>query len=165
MAVAGWSSLVARWAHNPKVDGSNPSPATKLSFKIPNSISNVKSGSFDGSLILFYPCFSVDAQALIGPDSTRLPAFCPCSPPQSNRLRNIVSCRPHTVSYVCGCVPGGSHIGLLDLLPFPRPTKEQARKLYDVSELCAFPTEGVDEPGLRSQGSLGRQYGRQKDSS
>src|SRR5271154_2448901 len=25
---AGWSSLVARWAHNPKVGGSNPSPAT-----------------------------------------------------------------------------------------------------------------------------------------
>ena len=28
-SVAGWSSLVARWAHNPKVEGSNPSPATK----------------------------------------------------------------------------------------------------------------------------------------
>src|SRR5665213_254268 len=28
--VAGWSSLVARWAHNPKVEGSNPSPATKF---------------------------------------------------------------------------------------------------------------------------------------
>src|SRR5271154_778469 len=27
---AGWSSLVARWAHNPKVGGSNPSPATNL---------------------------------------------------------------------------------------------------------------------------------------
>src|SRR5262249_7693839 len=27
---AGWSSLVARWAHNPKVEGSNPSPATNL---------------------------------------------------------------------------------------------------------------------------------------
>src|ERR1019366_8648236 len=27
--IAGWSSLVARWAHNPKVEGSNPSPATK----------------------------------------------------------------------------------------------------------------------------------------
>ena len=27
--VAGWSSLVARRAHNPKVGGSNPSPATK----------------------------------------------------------------------------------------------------------------------------------------
>ncbi len=26
---AGWSSLVARRAHNPKVVGSNPSPATK----------------------------------------------------------------------------------------------------------------------------------------
>ena len=26
--IAGWSSSVARWAHNPKVVGSNPSPAT-----------------------------------------------------------------------------------------------------------------------------------------
>ena len=33
---AGWSSLVARQAHNLKVGGSNPSPATnsKLNFKI-----------------------------------------------------------------------------------------------------------------------------------
>jgi hypothetical protein len=28
--IAGWSSLVARWAHNPKVAGSNPAPATSL---------------------------------------------------------------------------------------------------------------------------------------
>ena len=28
--IAGWSSLVARRAHNPKVVGSNPAPATKL---------------------------------------------------------------------------------------------------------------------------------------
>ena len=28
--VAGWSSPVARWAHNPKVAGSNPAPATNL---------------------------------------------------------------------------------------------------------------------------------------
>ena len=27
---AGWSSLVARWAHNPKVGGSNPPPATNI---------------------------------------------------------------------------------------------------------------------------------------
>ena len=27
---AGWSSLVARRAHNPKVVGSNPTPATNL---------------------------------------------------------------------------------------------------------------------------------------
>ena len=25
--ISGWSSLVARWAHNPKVVGSNPAPA------------------------------------------------------------------------------------------------------------------------------------------
>ena len=30
--IAGWSSLVARQAHNLKVDGSNPSPATNLNF-------------------------------------------------------------------------------------------------------------------------------------
>ena len=29
--IAGWSSLVARRAHNPKVVGSNPSPATNWS--------------------------------------------------------------------------------------------------------------------------------------
>ena len=29
-SVAGWSSLVARWAHNPKVAGSNPAPATRI---------------------------------------------------------------------------------------------------------------------------------------
>ncbi len=28
--IAGWSSPVARRAHNPKVTGSNPVPATKL---------------------------------------------------------------------------------------------------------------------------------------
>ncbi len=31
---AGWSSLVARQAHNLKVVGSNPTPATKYLFKI-----------------------------------------------------------------------------------------------------------------------------------
>ena len=29
LMIAGWSSLVARWAHNPKVAGSSPAPATK----------------------------------------------------------------------------------------------------------------------------------------
>ncbi len=31
ITIAGWSSLVARRAHNPKVAGSNPVPATKWS--------------------------------------------------------------------------------------------------------------------------------------
>ena len=30
--IAGWSSLVARQAHNLKVVGSNPTPATKLNI-------------------------------------------------------------------------------------------------------------------------------------
>ena len=30
--IAGWSSLVARWAHNPKAVGSNPAPATNGSL-------------------------------------------------------------------------------------------------------------------------------------
>ena len=30
MFIAGWSSPVARWAHNPKVAGSNPVPATNF---------------------------------------------------------------------------------------------------------------------------------------
>jgi hypothetical protein len=29
---AGWSSLAARRAHNPKVAGSNPAPATNFKF-------------------------------------------------------------------------------------------------------------------------------------
>lgn len=29
--IAGWRSLAARWAHNPKAVGSNPTPATKYS--------------------------------------------------------------------------------------------------------------------------------------
>ena len=33
--IAGWSSLVARRAHNPKVRGSNPLPATNLVFMVP----------------------------------------------------------------------------------------------------------------------------------
>src|SRR5712671_6451226 len=32
---AGWSSLVARWAHNPKVGGSNPPPATTYKHRQP----------------------------------------------------------------------------------------------------------------------------------
>ena len=34
---AGWSSPVARWAHNPKVVGSNPTPATNQINKLRKS--------------------------------------------------------------------------------------------------------------------------------
>src|ERR1035437_8796122 len=39
---AGWSSLVARWAHNPKVAGSNPAPATNPFNKLRASGANPK---------------------------------------------------------------------------------------------------------------------------
>ena len=42
---AGWSSPVARWAHNPKVVGSNPTPAT-------NQISGLEKISKSDSLPL-----------------------------------------------------------------------------------------------------------------
>ena len=35
---AGWSSLVARRAHNPKVVGSNPAPATKCQKPVYNGL-------------------------------------------------------------------------------------------------------------------------------
>src|SRR5690606_6727517 len=38
---AGWSSLVARRAHNPEVEGSNPSPATNLASEAAPSASEV----------------------------------------------------------------------------------------------------------------------------
>ncbi len=37
--IAGWSSLVARWAHNPKVAGSNPAPATNKIKDLRSSVS------------------------------------------------------------------------------------------------------------------------------
>ena len=40
--IAGWSSPVARWAHNPKVSGSNPDPATNKPLK------NAKKRTFEG---------------------------------------------------------------------------------------------------------------------
>jgi hypothetical protein len=47
-SVAGWSSLVARWAHNPKVVGSNPAPATKKYTQGPPSEGLVLSACHDG---------------------------------------------------------------------------------------------------------------------
>jgi hypothetical protein len=51
-SVAGWSSLVARWAHNPKVVGSNPAPATKFHGHRPSKFQ--KSHSSFEWLFCFY---------------------------------------------------------------------------------------------------------------
>ena len=58
--IAGWSSLVARRAHNPKVVGSNPAPATKKNAQVIRpgnlfiSFSN-KVTSFQAHLLPKYP--------------------------------------------------------------------------------------------------------------
>ena len=40
-SIAGWSSLVARWAHNPEVVGSNPAPATNMALKSSQNVSSL----------------------------------------------------------------------------------------------------------------------------
>ena len=47
-SVAGWSSLVARWAHNPKVAGSNPAPATNVKYLKEPRLSRGSSLSHNG---------------------------------------------------------------------------------------------------------------------
>lgn len=37
LGMAGWSSSVARWAHNPEAVGSNPTPATTKRIIRPDS--------------------------------------------------------------------------------------------------------------------------------
>jgi hypothetical protein len=48
---AGWSSLVARRAHNPKVVGSNPAPAT--SFNLPLTVRQLRAVSSVGRAVDF----------------------------------------------------------------------------------------------------------------
>jgi hypothetical protein len=46
-ADAGWSSSVARWAHNPEVTGSNPVPATtKVLVRVPFDFMTKGTSSF-----------------------------------------------------------------------------------------------------------------------
>ncbi len=55
---AGWSSLVARWAHNPKVAGSNPAPATNQNSPVgqgftpnrPTGLSSVSGARSNGEV-------------------------------------------------------------------------------------------------------------------
>lgn len=53
---AGWSSLVARRAHNPKVVGSNPAPATNLKKvnKTPYGVFCLLMGEKSVLLVMFY---------------------------------------------------------------------------------------------------------------
>ena len=52
-SIAGWSSLAARRAHNPKVVGSNPTPATTFSATVPVAIAT---GARPNSAMTCRPC-------------------------------------------------------------------------------------------------------------
>src|SRR3954454_16575207 len=60
--VAGWSSLVARWAHNPKVEGSNPSPATNSFF---SSYSTLSPSRSEHKCIQLPPCSTFKRVGLV----------------------------------------------------------------------------------------------------
>ncbi|SIT50513.1 hypothetical protein BN2476_830084 [Paraburkholderia piptadeniae] len=59
-ADAGWSSLAARRAHNPKVVGSNPTPATKFSIR---NIRRIIKPAIGGFFVLGSASFPPDALA------------------------------------------------------------------------------------------------------
>jgi hypothetical protein len=44
---AGWSSSVARWAHNPEVAGSNPAPATKVKQQVRGGFRRIPEAASD----------------------------------------------------------------------------------------------------------------------
>jgi hypothetical protein len=71
---AGWSSLVARRAHNPKVVGSNPAPATNLADG-PETLSLL--AVFPGFLHFWSMVFSLAAMAWCRPDRFKDQALIP----------------------------------------------------------------------------------------
>ena len=56
LIIAGWSSLVARRAHNPKVEGSNPAPAIMVLWsswlgRLPVTQQEITSSSLVGTVM------------------------------------------------------------------------------------------------------------------
>ena len=70
---AGWSSLVARRAHNPKVTGSNPVPATKQTLMPVNKVIHLLTG-------IFIQCrrYSVSLAPVIAGGCAVTPQLSPC---------------------------------------------------------------------------------------
>src|SRR5215469_9731208 len=85
---AGWSSLVARWAHNPKVGGSNPPPATK-------QVTEPKALPLPAQGLLYWTCTYLHAKrsACRWVRTTR-----PVASPACHHLRPPSACSPWWLS-------------------------------------------------------------------
>ena len=89
---AGWSSSVARWAHNPEVAGSNPAPATKCAGQRPLPIPGGafllwRANEFANALgpvtfLPFYPCLQGSRPTAIAEPSGSLVAAVACRVPR-----------------------------------------------------------------------------------
>jgi hypothetical protein len=115
LAIAGWSSQAARWAHNPKVAGSNPAPATlqkgsrirhsRTFFHIPPDLV-VKPRRLCHPLALVPQAIPLGSSAAmpLGPEEA------PCTPPTSwttdhqraAGLPGLALAVSHSVAVLCG---------------------------------------------------------------
>src|SRR5689334_4044427 len=96
---AGWSSQVARWAHNPKVASSNLAPATNSLLGVRASRRN--SPTIVEEIKLYLPAFSPEPSADASLDSTMLDAMLR---PDRVIHRATSTVRGHDVSLVVAIV-------------------------------------------------------------
>jgi hypothetical protein len=96
---AGWSSLVARWAHNPKVGGSNPPPATKTFFWFQwvEPISQTDSKTLNPDSQPIFPKLFTQSFTQTRSSARRLSAILPCA-------RKL----DHSPTFVTRTLPSGS---------------------------------------------------------
>src|SRR3546814_8683217 len=111
-SVAGWSSPVARQAHNLKVAGSNPAPATTLTCSIRSAVR--KSGRLFvccRTRRLRTPATNFPCQFLISSYLLRLRGLWPHVAPTPPPFRKQLLAASHSRSLgTCACSPAGCGI-------------------------------------------------------
>jgi hypothetical protein len=130
---AGWSSPVARWAHNPKVAGSNPAPATITTCSERSPVS--------GDLFAFVAAPSIAA---------RFPFSSICSSPWLG-VRTMASIRPRSAACFDLVAAGGQVVVATTLVAGPE-TPEPVLRRHDESGAADAALrqtrEQVDRPAL-----------------
>ncbi len=83
---AGWSSSVARWAHNPEVAGSNPAPATTDQRR---GLRRNCAGALDHVRVCRRSIEQLRAHPFIDLRRSSLPIFTPCAHIRQGRIRPV----------------------------------------------------------------------------